>query len=114
MQRARFLNVTGVALKLIRAGLDVFSPITYGAALLQVGRLPGAWEFWERFDRYMIGTCTTFAVLQIPGWEESIGVRAERLYAASIDRKEILVHPTRLGEAIEALRNAEKQRGITC
>lgn len=113
-RQERYLAVAQATVRLTRAGLHVFSPIVHGHALSTVGRLPTDWAFWEGFDTFMIKACTTFAVLQLPGWEASAGVQSETSFAGAIDRKPILVHPSRLSEAIEALRNAERAKGIPC
>ena len=61
---------------MMRDGLHVFSPIVHGYAL-EVHGLPGDWEFWQGYDRLMLSRCDELAVLCLPGWRESVGVRAE-------------------------------------
>ena len=61
---------------MMRDGLHVFSPIVHGYALETHG-LPGNWEYWEIYDRLMLSRCDELAVLCLPGWRESVGVRAE-------------------------------------
>jgi hypothetical protein len=112
VQHKRFLRVADFTLKMTCAGLHVFSPIAYSGALSRVGRLPGSWEYWAAFDSYMIGACTNFAVLQLPGWELSAGLRGERLLASSMDRKELLLHPNEVDAAIRVLKAAELEKGI--
>lgn len=71
-----------VAGELIRRGVVVFSPIAHGAALEAGAGLPRTWEFWRPQCHAMLAVCAAVAVLQLPGWSESVGVQAEATWAA--------------------------------
>lgn len=76
VREARFQAVARHAAKLMRDGVNVFSPITHTHPIAQYG-LPKGWAFWERYDRVMLGVCDRLIVLKLDGWEESKGVAVE-------------------------------------
>lgn len=80
VRESRFDAANRVAAALMRRGEFVFSPLSHSHPMVDYG-LPGGWEFWQRFDRVMLGCCDEVRVLRLPGWEESVGVRAEIAYA---------------------------------
>jgi hypothetical protein len=96
-----------VAAHLCSLGFHVFSPIAYGHALRAFGPLPGNWEYWQIFDTYMVKACSTFAVLPINGWRESIGVGNERLIASRLGREEVMLDPYNVAASVETLKRLE-------
>ena len=74
---ARFEAVTAVAVKLLADGHLVFSPITHAHPMAEVGNLPRGWDFWEKFDRAFLESSYKIIVLQLDGWDTSVGVLAE-------------------------------------
>jgi hypothetical protein len=76
VQEARFQAVCRCAAEMMRGGDHVFSPIAHTHPIAAHG-LPGDWEFWQSYDRLMLSRCNELAVLCLPGWRESVGVRAE-------------------------------------
>jgi len=61
---------------LLREGRFAFSPIVHSHPLTEYG-LPGQWEFWETYDRWHLAHCRELWVLQLQGWERSLGVQRE-------------------------------------
>ena len=59
------------------AGTHVFSPISHTHPIAEAHALPGEWAFWEAYDRAMLSRCSRVIVLQLEGWEASVGVAAE-------------------------------------
>ena len=74
---ARFKVVNHVAAILMAQGVFVFSPISHTHPIALAGDLPRGWEFWEGYDRAMIGACQRLVVLKQDGWTQSTGVRSE-------------------------------------
>jgi hypothetical protein len=70
--------------------LNVFSPIVHSHPLHVIGNLRGDWTFWERIDREYISLSHLMVVLDLPGWEKSVGVTAELKIAA--EQKIPVVH----------------------
>jgi hypothetical protein len=40
--------------------------------------LPNTFDYWENYSYDMLKRCDEMLVIQLPGWEESRGVKAER------------------------------------
>ena len=77
VMRDRFHAVCEYAGRMMKAGKVVYSPIAHSHPIAMRVGLPTDWEYWEKFDRVMLQQCTELHVLQIDGWYESEGVRAE-------------------------------------
>ena len=73
----RFLAANRQAAKLMQMGLAVFSPISHGHPIAQEGALPTDWQYWKAYCEKMMSICTTVVVLQLDGWDQSVGVKAE-------------------------------------
>ena len=64
---------------------DVGEPIVHSHPLVEYG-LPTDWEFWSRFAREFIERCDDMVVLQLDGWQESIGVANEQEIAMNLGK----------------------------
>lgn len=65
------------AAELMVQGNIIFSPISMCHPMAVYGKLPGGWDFWEKFDRTFLSCCHKLIVYRLPGWETSKGVTAE-------------------------------------
>jgi hypothetical protein len=61
----------------------VISPITYGHTLLEYHEMPSNWDFWKKFCLSFLERCDEMIVYQMPGWENSRGVKEEIEFAKS-------------------------------
>jgi hypothetical protein len=86
VREARFNAACRATANLFLAGRAVFSPIVHGHPLVRFG-LPTDWAFWCRFDTEHIRRCDEVLVLQIDGWQESEGVRAEIELGAALGKR---------------------------
>jgi len=77
VMESRFEAVCHVAAGIFAAGKMVFSPIAHTYPIAVRGGLPHGFDFYERYDRLMIGKSTVLSIAQIPGWEKSDGIRRE-------------------------------------
>lgn len=77
----RFKRLNRIAGRLIKEGLLIYSPISHSHPIGIECGMPFYYEHWRAVDEMMIEKCEHFIVAQIGGWRESIGVRAEVLYA---------------------------------
>ena len=75
--------VCRLAGRLIDRGVLAFSPIAHSHPIAIRQDLPAGWEFWERVDMALLDRCDGLAVVTLPGWRESVGVRAEVMRAAA-------------------------------
>lgn len=74
VREARFREINRAAGELMAAGTLVYSPISHTHPILEVCGLP---KGWEAYDRAMLSRCSRVIVLQLEGWEASVGVAAE-------------------------------------
>jgi len=86
VREARFDAACRATADLVHAGQVVFSPIVHGHPLVRFG-LPTDWAFWQRFDEEHLRRCDEVVVLQVDGWRESDGVRAEIELAAALGKR---------------------------
>lgn len=77
VRESRFRAVNLVAANLMRAGHHIFSPISQTHSITLAGDLPLDWDYWEAYDRAILGMCSNLIVLTLVGWQESVGVQAE-------------------------------------
>jgi hypothetical protein len=71
--------------ELLKAGQHVYSPIVYSHQLCAYG-LPVDWQFWQEYDRRLLEICDGLIVLQLDGWQESVGVNAEMAIARELGK----------------------------
>ena len=72
----RFQAVTQLAARLIAKGEAIYSPITHGHAITEIG-LPMEWDFWKQHSLAMLRVCSGMLIYCLDGWDSSIGIRAE-------------------------------------
>jgi len=79
----RYLNATKVAGILMSEPYNfvVYSPITHCHRIKQIHSLPNTWDFWSKVDFHFIDKLDEVWVYMQEGWGESVGVKAEILYA---------------------------------
>jgi hypothetical protein len=65
----------------LASGMVVFSPIAHSVALARRALLRTDHGFWLQANMAMLASARSLIVLALPGWEESLGVRAEILEA---------------------------------
>lgn len=72
----RIKAVTQMTYNLFKQGRLVYSPLTHNVPLDSLGIL-GDYLSWLDFDHGMLGRSDGLIVLQLPGWENSKGLKAE-------------------------------------
>ena len=86
LQLQRYAAVTMIAAKLIAAGRNIYSPITHSYPIAATGIIKGDFATWERLDFAMLERCNEIWILMLPGWDSSVGVKAEMDYMKKIGR----------------------------
>jgi len=81
--QTRYEQVTSYVAKLNANGIVAFSPIAYGHTLIQFHPMPSDWKFWETFCLSFLHNCNKMHVLMLDGWETSVGVQDEIVFAKS-------------------------------
>lgn len=94
VRQARFEAVCRAAAELIRQGLTIYSPImrelhitpiAHSHAICQCD-VPLNWQFWQQHDMAFLSVCGEVMVLQLDGWELSVGVQAEIAAAKALGK----------------------------
>ena len=80
VRRGRYEAVFAATRRLMAEGFIVFSPIVYSHQFALLDG-PGDWETWRAFDTKMLRSMLQLSIYTIPGWEESVGVKAEYRFA---------------------------------
>ena len=81
----RFKKVCEAAAELMKDGYVVFSPIAHSHPIATHGDInPTNNEFWLEQDKALMPICTEMIVLQLPGWEDSKGIKEEILFAEEL------------------------------
>ena len=98
LREHRFVIACRVAANLMKAGLNIFSPIAHSHPIAQFG-LPQDLDFWMKQDRLLLDACDAMIVLKLKDWKESKGVAKERwimveagkpiLYLNSVEAREV-------------------------
>jgi uncharacterized Zn finger protein len=86
MKWNRFEAVQEKAAELMMDGHIVFSPIAYSHQFHVDHKMPGDWQFWQRYDSAFLEWCDEMWILMLPGWQESRGIQAEISIAASMGK----------------------------
>jgi hypothetical protein len=73
----RVLSTMQAVAQLLSDGHVIYSPICHHHTLAKIHGLPHAWEFWRKQDFGLLHKCDGLLILQLPGWQESVGVSAE-------------------------------------
>lgn len=106
VRQNRFMAANGMAARLLHRGIMVFSPITHSHLLAAYGFPPG-WDYWEPWGREYLAVCKAMVLLRLPGWEDSIGVRAEMEIMCEADKPIYFVdHDGPIDEVVESLKAA--------
>lgn len=73
--RVKFINEA--ASILMSEGLHLFSPISHTHPIAMAGSLPTGFDYWESYDTAILSACGALIVLELSGWQDSVGVRGE-------------------------------------
>lgn len=87
VRQMRYEIARSVTVWAVHRGHIIFSPIVYGHDLAKQGETPGDWRFWQHFDEEMIALAAQVWILTIDGWQESVGVTAERELARKLGKE---------------------------
>lgn len=58
-----------------------FSPIVHCHELKKITELPATHTFWLEYDFHILERCDKLYILRLEGWEQSLGVAAEKKFA---------------------------------
>ena len=64
-------------------------------------KVRGDHEFWKDFNRRMLSRMNEIIVLTLEGWEDSVGVQAEREMARTYGKRTVLLPPEAIPDSWE-------------
>lgn len=77
VREARYQQTLAFTAHHMLRGLPIFSPIVHCHPLALAFRMPGDFHFWRDYCLALLSRATELWVLQLPGWEHSVGLTAE-------------------------------------
>lgn len=83
----RFLDVREFTVQSLRRGHICFSPIVFCHQMSQKYALPGDATYWSRFNKRYLIASRSLVVLQLEGWENSVGVKQEIEWAKLLEKE---------------------------
>ena len=81
IRERRYNQISFVAAQLMKRGECIYSPITSCHHIAIDYDLPFDTNFWLNHDLAILARCDKLLVLQLEGWEHSIGVQCEIAFA---------------------------------
>mgnify|MGYP004417317736 CR=1 FL=1 len=82
VQKKRGDDVTAFGAKLVKAGVLVYAPITTSRELVVCEpSLSSGFETWRKIDLTFVKLSSGVIVYKLEGWEKSVGVTEEILFA---------------------------------
>jgi len=81
IRHKRYLEVAEVVARYLRKKLHVYSPIVHCHEIAKRFSLPKDFEFWSEYNYAMREQASCIHILELDGWMESRGVKAEIRYA---------------------------------
>lgn len=84
IRQSRYEQVERLAAQYLMKGLTAFSPIVYGHNMAVAYDMGLAANDWWRFNAAILRRCEEVHVVQINGWETSIGIQQEIEFANTL------------------------------
>lgn len=81
----RYEDVCSFVAERLRVGRICFSPIVHCHHLAHRFTLPTDSDFWYTYNVAMLRAAHSLTVLQLQGWNESVGVKKELTLAAALN-----------------------------
>lgn len=72
--------------KMLGDGLLTVTPLDKHSSVKKHS-MPGDWKFWQRYSLSLLSLCQGMIVVQLPGWDTSEGLSAERRFAQASGKK---------------------------
>ncbi len=92
----RFHDACLVAGALMRTGEVIFCPIAHTHPIAVRCELPRGFDYWEKYDREILGRCTKLVVVKMDGWQDSKGIAGEIAIATELG---LPIHYIETGES---------------
>lgn len=99
VEEARLRVGAEITKTLIGKGMTIFAPVNYSLDVQEAGAIPP--QGWYHWDLGVLDRCDTLAVIEFPGWEKSLGVTLELVFARAKDMNIVFVSWDKLSEENE-------------
>ena len=98
IKKQRCKVLADVCLLIMNTGGMAISPLLFGLSLIDKSGedLPDNYEFWDRFCRSFVAISDTMYVVNLDGWENSGGTKAEIIEAKKNNIPVYLIEPLTL------------------
>jgi len=84
VMESRFVDTQRACAVLLSFKIPVFSPTVYAHPMAVDYELPRDFNFWGEFNKSVLEGATDLIILQLPGWEKSIGIKGEMKFFNSL------------------------------
>jgi hypothetical protein len=91
VRHARYTKAGYYLVRLLRERRWAYSPIVHCHEIARMHRLPTDAAFWAEYNFQMLEVAAELHVLQIEGWERSVGVAHEVAYARNRGKKILMI-----------------------
>lgn len=82
----RYQDALYATAELVKRGHHIYSPIVHFHTIAVMHTLPRDIDFWWEMSKDMIERCDELWVLEIEGWEHSIGIMREMELAKELGK----------------------------
>jgi hypothetical protein len=82
----RYEQGAKVTASLLNKGIFVYSPIVHCHELAKKFEMPRDFAFWQDYNFAMLAKAKAIIVLELPGWEDSLGLKGEIQFTKSLGR----------------------------
>lgn len=93
VMESRYKQIMLVVREFLLNGQVVYSPILHCHPIAVEYGLPRDFNFWQAFDHAMIRAASFVMIIQLEGWEDSIGIKNEVDFARSISKPVVMYNP---------------------
>jgi hypothetical protein len=93
VRAARYLEIEKYAVQLQKLGNQIYSPIMHWHNAAIRHDMPTDASFWQKSNFAMLRSCAWMIVMQMEGWKDSNGIKAEIEYAEKIGKRIVFLEP---------------------
>lgn len=81
IKEARYRAVLEATAFFMRQDEIIFSPIVHNHPIAMTFNFPDNFHYWQKVDLHILSRCDKLWILQLEGWDQSVGVAWETKHA---------------------------------